>query len=79
MAVNMGRETLTTRMIPTTPAIPQLATAKVLQTGTQMRPRGHTAMRVTTAKMEERRQLCMRRMMEDCMRERKRVSMRMRK
>lgn len=78
MAASMARETPTTRMTPTTPATPRLATVKVLQTGTQMRPRGHTATRVTTAKMEERRRLCTRRTMEDCMKEKRKVSTKMR-
>lgn len=78
MVVSMEKEILMTRMTPTTPATPQLVTVKALQTGTLMRLRGHTAMRVATAKMEERREHCMRRMMEGCMREKRRGSMRMR-
>lgn len=79
MAGSMERGTPTTKMTPTTPATPQSATAKALQTGTPMRPRGHTAMRAATAKMEGRRQLCMRRMMEDCMREKRKASTRMKR
>ncbi len=79
MAVSMERGTLMTRMTPTTPATRRLATVKALQTGTLMRRRGRTAMRVATAKMGARRRPCTRRMMEDCMREKRRVSTRMRR
>lgn len=75
---SMGRGTPTMRMTLTTPATPQLATVKALPTGTQMRPRGHIATRPTTAKMEERKRLCTRRMMEDYMREKRRACTRMR-
>lgn len=75
---SMERETLTTRTTLTTPATPRSAAVKALQTGTLMRPRGRTAMRAATAKTEERRRLCTRRT-EDCTREKRRASMRMRR
>lgn len=77
--VSMERGTLTTRMTLTTPVTPRLATVKALQTGTLMKPRGRTAMRAVTAKTEERRRLCTRRMTGDCMREKRRASTRMKR
>lgn len=78
MVESMAKETLMMRMTPTIPATPLSATVKALQTGIQMR-RIHTVMRVATAKMEEKMLLYMRETMEDCMRERRRASMRMRR
>lgn len=72
------KETLMTRMTPTILATPPSATVKALQTGILMR-RIHTATREATAKMEEKTWLFMRVMMEDCMRGRRRASMRMRR
>jgi len=79
MGLSMQRGTLTMRTTLTTPATPRLAAVKALQTGTPMRPRGRTATRAATAKTEERKGLCTRRRMEDCMREKWRAFMRMRR